>query len=62
MAVVGFRQNYSFTEGVERNASLTLDVVSGRIGRDAVVLLHTQSEDLAKSTFVSGISIYLTNL
>ena len=48
-AEIGFRQNYSFTEGVDRSANLTLEVLSGSLGRDVVILLHTLSTDTARS-------------
>ena len=42
-------RDYSFTEGVDGNVSLNLSVVSGRIGREVVVSLHTCEEDSATS-------------
>ena len=53
VAVIGFRQNYSFTEGVDRSANLNLEVLSGGIGRDVVISLHTHSTDSAKSKLYS---------
>ena len=42
-------RGYSFTEGVDGNVSLNLSVISGRIGREVVVSLHTCEEDSAAS-------------
>ena len=49
VAEIGFLQNYSFTEGIEHDANLTLNVVSGSIGRDVVISFRTQSADSARS-------------
>lgn len=44
MAVIGFvPSEYSTTEGVDQFANLNVQVISGQLGRDVLVILNTQS-------------------
>ena len=47
--VIGFSQKYSFTEGIDGNVNLTLEVVSGSLGRVVVIQLHNQTMDSERS-------------
>ena len=44
MAVIGFvPSEYTTTEGVDQFANLNVQVISGQLGRDVLVILNTQS-------------------
>ena len=57
MAVIGFvPSEYSTTEGVDQSANLNVQVISGQLGRDVVVVLNTQS-GTATSKTIQTISV-----
>ena len=55
-------RNYSFAEGVDGNVNLTLSVISGRIGREVVVSLHTREEDSATSIYVLHVNLCILSI